>query len=61
MIGRPQVSEAAPYYFTYIRQTVGDDPLALLERQAAETPAFLASIAAGHLAHHLAILRDRYL
>jgi hypothetical protein len=37
MTGRPQASEAAPYYFTYIDQAIGDDPLALLEQQLAES------------------------
>ena len=31
MIGRPQVSEAAPYYFLYIDQAPGDNPAALIE------------------------------
>ncbi|MGO8731829.1 MAG: DinB family protein [Terriglobia bacterium] len=30
MIGRPQEGEAAPYYFTYINQVIGDDVLANL-------------------------------
>ena len=33
MIGRPLDSEAAPYYFTYINQAPGDDPVALIEQQ----------------------------
>ena len=33
MMGRPQAGEAAPYYFTYINQVEGEDPLALLEQQ----------------------------
>jgi hypothetical protein len=31
MIGRPQSTEAAPYYFTYINQVTGDDLLGALE------------------------------
>src|SRR6185369_17065934 len=33
MIGRPQTNEAASYYFTYIEQAPGEDPLALMESQ----------------------------
>src|SRR5512135_1134623 len=44
MIGRPEPSEAAPYYFTYINQAPGDDPLALLESQVEEQSTFLAKI-----------------
>jgi len=36
MIPRPQTSEAAPYYFTYISQVIGDDPLGSLETQIKE-------------------------
>jgi len=36
MIPRPQISEAAPYYFTYINQVIGDDPLGSLETQIKE-------------------------
>ncbi len=31
MISRPQSAEAAPYYFTYINQAIGDDPIGALE------------------------------
>ncbi|HEV2730225.1 MAG TPA: DinB family protein [Terriglobales bacterium] len=44
MIGRPQPAEAAPYYFTYINQVTGDDPVAAIESQLDESPAFFASI-----------------
>jgi hypothetical protein len=37
MIGRPDSSEAAPYYFTYIDQVTGDDPIALIESQLDDT------------------------
>ena len=37
MLGRPSSTEAAPYYFTYINQVVGDDPLATIERQLEES------------------------
>src|SRR5581483_2986401 len=33
MSGRPQPSEAAAYYFTYINQVEGDDPLRVMETQ----------------------------
>jgi DinB superfamily len=36
MIPRPQPTEAAPYYFTYINQVPNDDPLATLETQLNE-------------------------
>jgi hypothetical protein len=36
MIGRPDNSEAAPYYSGYISLAEGDDPLALLDRRLAE-------------------------
>jgi hypothetical protein len=36
MIPRPQTTEAAPYYFTYINQVPGDDPLAAIETQLNE-------------------------
>lgn len=44
MIGRPEKNEAAPYYFKYIDQVLGDDIVALLEAQWKETPALLAAI-----------------
>jgi hypothetical protein len=33
MIGRPQPSEAAPYYFTYIDQVFGDNAVTTIEHQ----------------------------
>jgi hypothetical protein len=33
MLGRPENSEAAPCYFTYINLVTGDDPLATMEKQ----------------------------
>lgn len=44
MIGRPQATEAAPYYFKYIDQTTGEDPLALVEDQMEPTLEFLRGI-----------------
>jgi hypothetical protein len=37
MIGRPESAEAAPYYFTYIDQVVGEDVGMTLERQLEES------------------------
>jgi uncharacterized damage-inducible protein DinB len=37
MIGLPERNEAGAYYWTYIDQVPGDDPLAVLERQLDET------------------------
>ncbi|MGH9683596.1 MAG: DinB family protein [Candidatus Acidiferrales bacterium] len=44
MIGRPQEGEAAPYYFTYINQVAGEDPLQVIEKQAEESLAFFPGI-----------------
>jgi hypothetical protein len=44
MIGRPESSEAAPYYFGYINQVEGDDPLAAIETQLKESLAFFSGI-----------------
>jgi DinB superfamily len=44
MIGRPQDTEAAPYYFTYINQVTGDDAAGTIETQLEESLAFFASI-----------------
>lgn len=33
MLGRPQETEAAPYYFTHINQVTGDDPFAVINSQ----------------------------
>jgi hypothetical protein len=41
---RPQESEAAPYYFTYINQVGGDDILTTLENQVRESLPLLSSI-----------------
>jgi uncharacterized damage-inducible protein DinB len=47
MIGRPQTTEAAPYYFTYIDKVAGEDALATIESQLPETLAFLSGISEG--------------
>jgi uncharacterized damage-inducible protein DinB len=48
MIGRPERTEAAPYYFTYIDQIIGNDGdgdiLGILETQTDVTTAFLRDI-----------------
>jgi hypothetical protein len=44
MIGRPQDSEAAPYYFTYINQVQGDDPLRIIEGQPEPAVGFFSAI-----------------
>jgi hypothetical protein len=44
MIGRPQPTEAAPYYFTYINQVIGDDPLGTMENQLDQSGAFFSTI-----------------
>jgi len=44
MIGRPERTEAEPYYFRYIDQVPGDDVLAILASQLEETPAFLSGV-----------------
>lgn len=44
MIGRPEISEAAPYYFTYINQVQGDNPLRVIEAQLDEALPLLAGI-----------------
>ena len=44
MIGRPEASEAAPYYFTYINQAPGDNPVRLIEAQLDEALPILTAI-----------------
>jgi hypothetical protein len=44
MIGRPQQTEAASYYFNYINQAPGDDPLDLLTSQLDQLGSFLSTI-----------------
>lgn len=54
MIGRPQTTEAAPYYFTYIDQVIGDDPLGALERQLKEVTGLFAGISEEKSLHRYA-------
>lgn len=44
MTGRPQASEAVPYYSTYIDQVPGDDVMAVLERQLGEAIPLLEGV-----------------
>jgi hypothetical protein len=54
MLGRPQPTEAAPYYFTYIDQVAGDDPLAAIEKQLEETLPLLAGVSEERSLHRYA-------
>lgn len=44
MIGRPQADEAATYFFRYIDQTTGDDPLLLIQEQFEESMKLFSGI-----------------
>jgi hypothetical protein len=44
MIGRPQRSEAASYYFTYIDQVEGENPLGEIENQLEKISPWLSRI-----------------
>lgn len=54
MISRPRPDETAPYYFTYIDQAPGDDPVALLESQLEETLALCDTISEERSQHRYA-------
>jgi hypothetical protein len=54
MIGRPATGEAAPYYFTYIDQVAGDDPLRVLRQQLSDWPAFFGTISDDKSLHRYA-------
>ncbi len=54
MIGRPDAREAAPYYFTYIDQVEGDDPMTALERQLDEARAIFADVGEDRSLHRYA-------
>jgi len=54
MLGRPQPTEAAPYYFTYIKQVTSDDPALAIETQLDETLAFLSRISEEKSLHRYA-------
>jgi len=54
MQGRPATTEAAPYYFTYIDQVSGDDPLAAIREQLEPAVKFLSGIAEEKSLHRYA-------
>jgi hypothetical protein len=54
MTGRPDTSEAVPYYFTYIDLVPGDDVLAVLESQVEEISPLLRSISEEKSLHRYA-------
>lgn len=54
MLGRPASTEAGPYYFTYIDQVVGDDPLSTIEKQLDESLRFFATISEEKSKHRYA-------
>jgi hypothetical protein len=54
MTGRPERSEAADYYFTYIDQAEGSDPQALMARQLEELMPLLAAISEERSLHRYA-------
>ncbi|HEX6803786.1 MAG TPA: DinB family protein [Terriglobales bacterium] len=54
MLGRPQPSEAASYYFTYIDQVEGENPLRQIEGQLAKVSPLLSSISEEKSLHRYA-------
>lgn len=54
MIGRPDKSEAAPYYFSYIDLVSGDDVMAVLKNQLEEISPLLRSISEEKSLHRYA-------
>jgi uncharacterized damage-inducible protein DinB len=54
MTGRPQNSEAAPYYFTYIDQVTGDDAAGTLQNQLEDSVSFFAGISEERSRHRYA-------
>jgi hypothetical protein len=54
MPGRPQSDEAAPYYFTYINQVVGDDVVSVLESQLEPALVFFRGISEEKSLHRYA-------
>lgn len=52
--GRPAADEFAPYYATYIDKVPGDDPLAALEAQTAETAVALGRVDTAKAGHRYA-------
>ena len=54
MLGRPSSTEAAPYYFTYINQVDGDNPLSAIESQLDESLVFFSTISEEKSKHRYA-------
>lgn len=54
MIGRPSPTEAAPYYFTYINQVTGENPMATLESQLDDSLVFFSTISEEKSQHRYA-------
>jgi hypothetical protein len=54
MIGRPQETEAAQYYFTYINQVSGDDIEAVLVNQLEESLSYFSGITEERSLHRYA-------
>ena len=54
MIGLPERSEAAPYYFRYIDRIASEDIVGVLETQLAETSVLLAGISEEKSLHRYA-------
>jgi DinB superfamily len=54
MITRPQDTEVAPYYFLYINQVTGDDPIAAIENQLAASQALFGNISEEKSLHRYA-------
>ena len=53
MISRPQTTEAAPYYFAYINQVTGDDPLVALKNQLEGCQTLFSTISEEKSLHRL--------
>jgi hypothetical protein len=51
---RPQPAEVAPYYFLYINQVTGDDPLAAIEHQLADAQGLFSNISEQKSLHRYA-------
>ncbi len=51
---RPQPTEAASYYFTYINQVTSDDPVSAIEHQLEESQAVFAKISEEKSLHRYA-------
>ncbi|HEU5453722.1 MAG TPA: DinB family protein [Terriglobales bacterium] len=54
MIGRPQASDAAPYYFKYIDQVGAGDAVAVMERQIEEAHRLFSEISEERSLHRYA-------